>query len=420
MKYLFRLFSLLIKKAQIHTDIQLIPAIKKGIWVNLGTVVRSLIGFVLLILFANQISEATYGIYRFAYAYLALFSILSLRGADHAILRSSTLGQTGEVRTMFRKRVYWSLIAIPVSLCFAGYYTVQSNLELAKLFILIGVSTPFIFPAQVWASYLNGIKDYKSLGTYEIIQTLIQNIPLILVLLLLEDVFIIITVSTIFFALSHLLVYWHVLRTYPINQNTTQETYALAKHYSVIGTLTQISSNIDQILLFHLLGPIQLAIYSFAIRIPQEVHTILRTTLKISLPTFVIQTSSTLKKSVISKLIFVFYTSIIIFLGYVILAPFIFQKMFPAYTDAIPYTLLFALSIILAPRILLRNVFIAQGSKKILYTLEMITTGSKILLLFVMVPLYGIIGAITSLLLVYSLELLLAGAFFFRQFKEHK
>jgi O-antigen/teichoic acid export membrane protein len=118
------------------------------------------------------------------------------------------------------------------------------------------------------------------------------------------------------------------------------------------------------------------------------------------------------KKSLPKKLLKFFLVLIPIVAIYILIAPKFYQLLFPQYTDAIIYSQVFALSLLLFPKRLLGQFLTAQNEKKKLYILSTSANLTKIILLFILLPIYGIWGGIISLIAMEVISLGIVSYFF--------
>jgi len=95
------------------------------------------------------------------------------------------------------------------------------------------------------------------------------------------------------------------------------------------------------------------------------------------------------------KKFFVFLTVVITI--YILLAPFFFNLFFPTYTQSIIYSQVLAISVIFAILGTIPYAFLeSHGSKKSLYTYNIIGNIFSIATLLILIPFYGLWGAIIA------------------------
>ena len=113
-----------------------------------------------------------------------------------------------------------------------------------------------------------------------------------------------------------------------------------------------------------------------------------------------------------------FYLSILITvlsLIYIIFAPFIYQIFFPEYLDSLPYSRLYALSII-PLSFSMGAIFRAKMMVKQIYQIRIIVPLVRAALFFILIPLYGIWGAVIGVLITRTFSAFLSVFLFNRYF----
>jgi O-antigen/teichoic acid export membrane protein len=79
--------------------------------------------------------------------------------------------------------------------------------------------------------------------------------------------------------------------------------------------------------------------------------------------------------------------------------PTIFQLLFPTYLDSVIYAQWLAISLIFIPELLFGQALVAHLQKRSLYIINISSNLLKIILLLILLPVYGIWGAVYTLLL---------------------
>ena len=138
--------------------------------------------------------------------------------------------------------------------------------------------------------------------------------------------------------------YIKLLREIPKNAPLDTNVITYGKYLSVMNIIT-IAGNIDKILVFQLLGPAPLAIYNFAIGIPEQIRAVLKGVSRVALLKFSERPFVEIKQSLLHKMIIFGGGAIMISIVYIALAPFIYKLIFPQYTESIIYSQIIALSI---------------------------------------------------------------------------
>ena len=103
-----------------------------------------------------------------------------------------------------------------------------------------------------------------------------------------------------------------------------------------------------------------------------------------------------------------------IVLAYVIAAPYIFALLFPKYMESVLYSQLFALTLLFFPQKFIGTAFQAHAHTSALYTTSIVVPIARILLALLLIPTYGILGALMAELSTRAVNLTLVSILFAR------
>jgi O-antigen/teichoic acid export membrane protein len=174
-----------------------------------------------------------------------------------------------------------------------------------------------------------------------------------------------------------------------------------------MNVISAIAGQIDQILLFTIIGPAQLAIYSFAILGPEKIKEILKLLNTLALPKFSAKEKELLKPAIMPKFWLLMILSVVIIILYIIMAPFLYQLFFPKYMASVPYSRFLSLTIIGFPVSFLFTYFQAKTMTKHLYIIRTAQPIIQIILMVLLVKPYGIWGIIGAIIGTTFLSLVL-------------
>ena len=207
------------------------------------------------------------------------------------------------------------------------------------------------------------------------------------------------------------LFFWKIYTSIPSEEKTKIEPGIIefSKHLSFQNVLNNVASYIDKILIFHYLGAAQVAIYTFATALPQQVKGLISNIVLMITPK-IAQRSAKDATSLVEKR---FWMSLFILVPvvvlYIIFSPFIFKVLFPAYTDAVPYTQWYALVLLLMGN-LSGLVLTTQKAAKEQYIITTFGSVSQIVLMLILVHSFGIMGIIWAYLISKYLTAILSYA----------
>ncbi len=389
---------------------------KSSFWITLGRMAGAGSGFLLTLLLANTTTKETLGTYKFVQSIAGIVAAFSLSGMGTAITQAVARGNEGALYKGFRSFMRWSLIMTVVAWGTAVYYFVNDNATLGWSLLVIGIALPLSQGGGFYSPFLIGKKDFKRETTFGIAATVIPMLITGLVALATNSVPLLITAFFGSAAIVGLVLYRLTVRLYHPSHSDENTPVIYGRHLSAMNVLGMISFQLDRLLVFHYLGAAQMALYTVALAAPQQLRFGSKLLSTMALPKFSTQNAADMHQTLPRKAFIVFLGSLLIAGTYIVLAPYFFAIFFPTYLDAVRYSQIFALVILFFPASLLQQFFVGQMRKKELYTLQTAVPIVKIVLLFLLLPHYGIWGALIA---IFSMELvrLCIITFFFVRFK---
>lgn len=381
-----------------YTGTDMVYLAHGGFWLLVAQGVNFLLSFLLIWAFANLVSKEVYGQYRFFTTTASLLALAALPGMKTAIVRAVAQGRSGVIPSAVRTRIKWGVLGTSAGFIAALYYLYMGDRTMFGLFILVAILVPFTESFEVTQSYHNGRKDYVHYATSSIARYTIIVTTTLIALLLSQNIFVILGAYLISTAAANASIYWHSIHRFPLSNNSDRETIPYGIKLSWVTFLGSAANNIDKVALWYIAGPVQVAVYTIAIAIPKEIGDGLNYIGKLALPKMADRDTRELQYALLRKLLIFFVSTIPIALGYVIVAPFVFLYLLPQYTNAIGYSQLAAVMIVCAPLILLTQYFQATMHVKALSILGMTQPIITIVLFLILIPAFGILGAIYALI----------------------
>lgn len=381
-----------------YTKTDMVYLAHGGFWFTLGQIISSASAFLLTIAFANFLPKETFGTYKYVLSFVGVLSVMAIPGVGTAIARSVAIGKEGSFIPALKTKIKWGFSSAFFSFILAGYYYVNDNISLAISFALIGIFIPLLESFGVYSNYLQGKKFFKSLSKYDIFSQLIASGVIVITVFFTNNLFILLLVYLAIWTLVRFIYLKRTLINFPPNNQIDPQTINYGKHLSLMNIIGTISANLDKILIWKFLGAVQVATYFLALAIPTHINGLLKIANRLAFPKLAKKNIDEIKNTLLSKIIKFSGLSIIIILLYAISAPFIYKIFFPKYTEAIFYSQIFSITILMQPIALISSMLTAHARKKELYFINIISPSSKILLMFFLIPQFGILGAIFALI----------------------
>lgn len=402
----------LLRKTQKLTGTDNIYIAKHGSYVMIENIVSMAASFLLSIAFARLLPQETFGQYRYILSIMALLAIFSLEGINNAVIQGVAKKFEGAFKKGFNTKLKWSLFGSLGSIIIAVYFWLQGNIEFTISFLIIAVFLPFFKSGMIYQSYLSGKKLFGTKANYVSIIQCLSAASLIITLFLTKSLIILILVYFVSYSLLRMFFLFWTIKKHPPNKINNSKIISYGKHLSLMRVIGLISQQIDKVLVFHFIGPIQLAIYSFAILPIRYIRSPLQAIQELALPKLSIRTSKDIKKTLPKKLLKASFLILLIIIIYIILAPYFYKIFYPTYPDSVLYSQLFAFTLLVFPASMLTLSLQAKMKTKELYKISITNQLSRIALFIILIPLYGLLGVIMAMLLTQVLHFFLAWFFF--------
>ena len=375
--------------------------LKGGFWLTLGQFVSIFFGLITTVLFAHFLSEADYGVYRYLIGIAALLSSFSLTGLGQSILQTAAKKYYGFYKETLKLNFLYNLPITLISLIGTAYYWFNGNATLAIGCALISILQPIINTFQFIPLFLLGSKRFKESTTLQTVRVFAISIVSVIALLMTQSILILFAVYLISYLLTNLishLIYKAEGEPTPIDIKAKYIKYA--KHTSVRNIIANISQRADLILVFTQLGAVELAIYTIATIIPEQIKGSVKNLSALLLAKYANHPDpSQLRKSVPKRSLQLFTILSVITFLYILISPYVYQLIFPKYETAIFLSQLIALSLPTAVAIIPFGILQAEMKERQLYSINLIFSIGTLLLMLVLTLAFGLIGAVAAKIL---------------------
>ncbi len=389
----------LVKKSEKWTKTDMVYLAKNGSWIALSRSIGIISAFLLSIAYANLLPKETYGLYKYTLSIAGLLGIFSLPGINTSLIRSISLGHEGSFGKALKTKVKWGFLGLVVGLSVSGYYFFNGNLVIASGFLIASFFVPITEVFNISGCYLQGKKLFKTSAMVNSIKSILFAIAIVSTIFFTKNIVLILLAfyfSTLIFQIA---IYLYIFKKYKRNNSIDNSTISFGKHLSLISIIEKLAMHIDKILMWHLLGPAKLAVYAFATLPVIQLNSLLKIIPTLSFPKLTVQNRNELKKTLPQKTMKLLLLLIIPVIIYYTLAPLLFKLLFPEYLEAIKYSQIYSLSILTIPLGMFATTITAKAHKRYLYIIKTINPSIKIILYAMLIPAFGINGAIASFIL---------------------
>ncbi len=391
----------------LKTDIRYLAS--GSFWLSISSVTGMLIAFILSVAYARYLPKEIYGSYRFILSAIGMAGIFSLPGMSTAIVRAAARGYDGT----FRKGSYLIFLS-SFGISLVGFVTailffVKGNAPVAYGLCIASILVPFMEGLGNWRGYLDGKKEFQkktlcnilSHAVYALI--MLGTIAVIYVneFSLAMDVVLLTLAYFASHALPNVVLHWNIIRSIPKNAPQEESAIAYGLRLSLSSAPSTLANYIDSVLLYSFLGPAALAVYSFAIALPEQVKSFMGNIATVTFSKLAVQaegeeSAESLKQTLPQKLFRATILTAVMVGGYIITAPFIYTLFFPRYMDSVIYSQIFALSLILFPFGVFGDALKAEGNIHKIYIHNIGAPLLQIIALLLLVPFYDLWGAVAG------------------------
>lgn len=410
-KHLFKI----LRWSERYTKTDMVYLVSQSSWLFIGQGVIFVSSFLLIWVFANYVDPSDYGLYKYVLSVAIIASLTTLTGLGTALARAVSQNHEVSLPRLLKLRMTFGLLGSVSLLGLALYYLSVDNPLLAAMFAVTSVWIPFYETLSDYQFLLQGKKDFKTQSQLKILQRLVLS-TLVIISILLSDNLILITF--VFFLASTVSQYIAVkltLKKYPLGNDTDtpyDEIIKFGKRLSVQNIFLIGVAQLDKVLLFKILGPTQLAIYYFAIAIPQELSGLIGNVNSVAFPKLVDKHSPEFKRALLKKVALLTFALALPAILYIMLAPYIFKWLFPVYLEAVFISQLFVGTILFIPASMIWNYFYATAHKSALWFGTFVGPSILVIGIIVLAPLFGLIGAVIATYIRAIVDLI-SGLYFF-------
>lgn len=343
--------------------------------------------------FANLLPEDVYGTYRYVLSIMTLLVIPTLTGIDTALTRAIAKGESHTLVPALVTKMRWGLLGSLGSLGLAGYYYIAGDTTLCLSFLLASLFVPVMDPVNIFNSYLSGKKDFKRQTYYQLIIRSLSAAAIIGGVFMSTNVLVLLGIYFASYTVLRLFFFLVVMRELPAQQQSAPHTTSLGFHLTIQSIPTTFTKTIDSILIFQFIGGAALAGYALA-RLPlKQGQNVIGSINILALPNLSKRTWEEIRKSLPHKIVKTYLIIVPIILGYWLFAEDFFSLLYPQYMEYVFISKLFSLQLLSLPISLIDTALTALGEKRKLYVYAISTSALRLLLLLVLIPTFGVLGA---------------------------
>ena len=385
-----------LRRLEPYAKTDLIYLFKGGGWLSANQFAQSVVALGIAVAFANLISSYHYGIYKYVVSIIELCAIFGLSGMGLTITRHVARGEFGALKQGLRQFLVGGVASAGASVAIGIYYLLNDDILIGGSILIGGLLAPLVQAAMLPQAYFDGTRDFKLKVWWSAGSAIASAIATIIILFILPSILLLVTIPSLVSIAIGLAAYQSIVRTQK-QQNAERpipNLLSYATHQSVISSLANAATKLETLILFQLLGPVSVAIYNFAVGIPNQLNFISKALKTLAVPRFSQQSLPAIIRALPFRML-LFFLGIAGIVGiYIISAPAIFALLFPQYLNAVIYSQAAALLLLFSPMSLFAEALAVHAHHKALYINQVAVLIIRIAGMLILIPQFGTMGLI--------------------------
>ena len=378
----------------LQTDIRYV--IRGNIWLGSSHLLIIVMLLITNIIIGRFIPRFEYGQYQYLLSVAEVIGAFALSGFSTVVVQSVARGYDGILPVAVKKNLRWSFGVLGLGAAFALYYALRHTPVYAIAFLVIGITMPIYASASFSDYFLIGKKDFRASGLLNMLTSVGTGVSLIIAILLHAKLLYLVLTYFIARTVFEIIEYLLTITFYPPTHTRVEDgAVPYAVHLSAIGILNTFADQADALWVFHFLGPVSLAVWSFAVAGPELLKGFVKKIGSMVLPRFSTYTLTQIRRHLLRRMIILSLVMIPVVVAYIFAAPFLFEFILPQYIDAVKYSQIFSLSIfIAAPLVLVSPVLRTIAIKQQIYVFNISSEIFQTIALLIGTFYFGLIGTI--------------------------
>lgn len=375
--------------------------LKGGFWALFQQILGVSSGLLVSYLFGHFTSKTIFGEYNLVLSFLGMLTFLSLPGIDLALTRSVAMGFDASLIKGYQSKLKHSLLGFPILLFIALFYLYSGKLNIGLSVLICCFLFPILYSYTLYPAFLTAKKKFKDLALISSGSSLFFLIVVGTAILILPISPVLILAYLIATIIPAILGYWYTQKLVPKKSKSDDTLIKYGSFLTILSVLPWIAGNLNSVLLATVLGVETLAIYAVASRFLTAVQKNFQAFYKPITVKLAIQTNTehirTLKQHTLKLISIGIVLAALLWISTPFLINFFFTE---EYSQAIIYGQLLSLSLIPLPfSWVVSDMLIYQKNKLPQVITTIIPSFIKIVLYFIVIPLWKIEGLIILVLI---------------------
>lgn len=348
-------------------------------------------------LVARWVSPEILGQFRYMITLFGVAGIFSLAGYGSSMVKGLARGETASVYYAIKKTLIFAPLGSILLLATAAERFIHGEPIVGWSIVVAAISFVPYTLSSFYTSIFTGLERIKDLTLANLWSNVGYAVTFTIVLLLSKNLIILTTAYFLIDIVIRGWISWRIIKQLPPQKHNESNHEKIANHLNGITVMTTISGSIAQILLQRIWGYSALASFSVAMILPEQLMNLAKTMNGTILQRLSRHTTDEKNLILVRRHFWnAFKGSILIIIGYVVIAPIIIPIFFPQYPEAVLPSIVYAICLIGIPSLIGIYYFQAHANYRSLWRYYASTVFIQAVTSIVFVPLIGQWGAILS------------------------
>lgn len=381
---------------------------KGTFWTTFRFAIGTVTSMVTVVAFANLLSRESYGTYSYLLSLAGSLAFLSLSGTGTGVIRATARGHANVLPYAIRLQLRYNLLTVTAIAIAAIYYQANGNSTFAISLGILAIALPLASVYHTYESVFIGQKRFDILTAVTGATNVVATISTVVVLLLTDNLILIVSSYALVSVVPNLLAYIYVKRSVAKSEpepEAIKELRRTAFHLTGAGIISTLAQYLDKIVLFQVAGPAALAIYGFSIAGPEKLKGLVKNWFSIALPRLTERSTEEIRQTFYKRILYSLAIGSGVTLVAILLAPVLFHLFLPRYLDAIPYSQVYSLGLIVIPAMVyVGSVFSGQNMLRAIYINSIGSQIIRIVLFLILGLKWQIWGLIAASIISYIIS----------------
>jgi O-antigen/teichoic acid export membrane protein len=346
----------------------------------------------------RALSQESFGNYQFVLSCVALMAIFTLPGLNNSVMQTVARGLLGIYRKAVPRAVACSVIGGVILAGLGVYYRYTNQNAVSSGFFVAACLFPPAYGLEQWKSFRSGKEDFAGIFRIGAIGAVVLAVFMIAAVTRRPGDFLVpLAVLLGVQAGQNLLLTWSTLRSIPKDSASESGSLRYGFRTTFYTAFNTIANQTDKLLIYYFLSPTSLALFYAAERLPEMTKGVVQDVAGVLAPRFAKRDRYTADLDKKLRIMGLITGALIILLAFLIL-PLVVSILFgDSYDESIPYAQALMCSVAIGNIATLRYRYVASKLDEV--SSRSVNIGmslTRIAASLVLVPLYGILGAVIS------------------------